>query len=91
MGRAEGDSIEYRYTPHQVPRGSRPDAVSGADAFLIKNVSLLRLTYQIRLLTFLAAERGSHLVIVVPKSGRLSPDLRDFVRANSTVRIERAA
>ena len=91
MASANGDPIEYRYTRHQVPRGSRPDGVRGAEAFLIKNVSLLRLTYQIRLLTFLAAERGSRLVIVVPKAGRLSPDLREFVRANAAVRIQRGS
>jgi hypothetical protein len=82
--------IEYRCTRHQVARGSRPDAVSGAKAYLFKNVSELRLTYQIRLLTFLAGERGSRLVIQVPKSARLSRDLRGFVKENSAVlKIER--
>jgi hypothetical protein len=82
--------MEYRYTRHQVARGSRPDAVSGAKAYLFKNVSELRLTYQIRLLTFLAAERGSRLVVRVPKSTRLSRDLRGFVTENSAVlKVER--
>ena len=82
--------IDYRYTRHQVARGARPDAVSGSKAYLLKNVSELRLTYQIQLLTFLAAERGSRLVIRVPKSARLSRHLRGFVRENSAVlKIER--
>jgi hypothetical protein len=77
--------IEYRYTRHQMARGSRPDAVSGATAYLFKNVSELRLTYQIRLLTFVAGERGSRLVIRLPKSARLSRGLRGFVKSNSGV------
>jgi hypothetical protein len=82
--------IDLRYTRHQVPRGSRPDAVSGAAAYLFKNVTLLRLTYQIRLLTFLAAERGQRLVIRLPRAARLSSDLRRFVKDNSSVlKVER--
>lgn len=82
--------IDYRYTRHQVARGSRPDAVSGSRAYLIKNVSELRLTYQIRLLTFMAAEQRARLIIRVPKSARLSRDLRSFVKESSGVlKIER--
>jgi len=77
--------MEYRYTPHQVARGSRPDAVAGNMWYLIKAASLVRLTYQIRILTFMATERGARLVIRVPKSSRVSPDLRAFVKANSRV------
>ena len=80
-----GAMMDYRYTRHQVARGSRPDAISGSNAFLFKNVSMLRLTYQIRLLTFLAAEQGSRLVIRIPKSARMSRDLRAFVKENSGV------
>jgi hypothetical protein len=82
--------IEYRYTRHQVARGSRPDAVSGSKLYLIKNVSVLRLTYQIRLLTSLVTERRGTLVIRVPKSARLSRDLRVFVKESARiVKIER--
>ena len=77
--------MEYRYTGHQAARGSRPDAVSGNTWYLIKATSLLRLTYQIRLLTFMAAERGARLVIRVPRSSRVSADLRAFVKVNSRV------
>lgn len=77
--------VEYRYTRHQVARGARPDAASGGTWYLIKNVSELRLTYQIRLLTFLAGEQGLRLIIRLPKSSRLSKDLRAFVKVNSAV------
>jgi hypothetical protein len=84
-------AIEYGYTRHQVLRGARPDAVSGNQCFLIKNVSLMRLTYQIRLLTFLATERGIRLVLRIPKSCQLSPDLLGFVKDHSAaVTVERA-
>ena len=77
--------MEYRYTGHQVARGSRPDAVSGNTLDLIKAPSLVRLTDQIRLLTFMATERGARLVIRVPRSSRVSADLRAFVKENSRV------
>jgi hypothetical protein len=77
--------IKYRYTSHQIARGARPDAVSGTKWYLTKNLSELRLTYQIRLLTFLAGERGVRLIVRLPKSSRISRDLRTFVKENSTV------
>ncbi len=73
--------VEYRYTAHQVARGSRPDAVSGNTWYLVKAASLVRLSYQVRLLTFMAAERGARLVIRVPESSRAFADLRAFARA----------
>jgi len=51
----------------------------------MKAASPVRLTYQIRLLTFMAAERGARLVIRVPKASSLSADLRAFAKANSRV------
>jgi hypothetical protein len=84
--------IEFRYTSHQVARGSRPDAVAGNKWYLIKNPSVLRLTYQIRLLTFTAQERGARLIILVPKSTALSAELKGFVRTNrAVVKVERAS
>ena len=84
--------IDYRYTSHQVARGSRPDAVSGNMWYLFKKVSELRLTYQIRLLTFLAADSGARIVIRLPKSSRLSEDLQEFVKVhNSVLRIEKVS
>lgn len=76
--------IDYRYTSHQVARGSRPDAVSGTTSYLFKSVSVLRLTYQVRLLTFLAAERGGRLIIRMPRHARPSADLRATPRRTSS-------
>jgi hypothetical protein len=82
--------MDYRYTSHQVARGARADAVSGGTRYLIKNVSSLRLTYQVRLLTFLASESRGRLIVHVPRSCRLSPDLKGFVRDHAAVlKIER--
>jgi hypothetical protein len=84
--------MEYRYTGHQVARGSRPDAVSGNTWYLIKAASVVRLTYQIRLLTFLATERGARLVVRIPRTSRASADLRAFVKENSRVlRVEKVS
>jgi hypothetical protein len=79
-----------RNTRHQTPRGTRPDAERGDTYFLIKNVSRLLPTYQIRLLTFLATEKGRKVVIKVPKHAELDEALRDFVAQNrKTLRVEK--
>jgi hypothetical protein len=57
--------------------------VDGDIWFLLKFVSRLRLTYQIRLLAFAAEQSGVRLVIRVPMTCRLSAPLRDFLRATS--------
>lgn len=72
--------MEYRYTRHQVARGARPDATDGGDWVLLKWVSELHLTYQIRLLTFAAAQQRARLTIKVPRRCKLSPPLRDFLK-----------
>ena len=60
--------MRYKYTKHQVARGALPDAQDARRICIVKNVSVLRATYELRLLTFLASEAGKKLVIVVPKS-----------------------
>lgn len=67
--------IEYRQTRNQVPRGARPDAETHNRIYLIKNVSLLRATYQVRLLAFRAVEARKKLVIRIPESCKLAPSL----------------
>ena len=67
-----------RYTKHQVPRGARPDAETLDQIVLIKNVSTLRATYQIRLLAFKAYESGKKLVLTVPKNCRIHETLRSL-------------
>ena len=79
------------YTRHQGPRGARPDAIHSNRMHLVKNVERLRLTYQIRLLTALAADRGMSLVLHVPAWTRVSGDLRAFVAEHPRIlKIERA-
>ncbi len=81
--------MEFQYTNHQVPRGARADGESHDKLFLLKNVSTLRLTYQIRLLTLQASESGKQLVIRVPKHCNSHSSLRDFTREfASIVRVE---
>lgn len=63
-------------TKRHVARGARPDAVMNNRLYLIKNVSGLRATYQIRLLLYRAVQEGMKLVLDVPKACRLSDDLK---------------
>jgi hypothetical protein len=81
--------MELRYTVHQVPRGSRPDAVGSGRWYLIKNVPLMRLSYQVRLLTYMAQQNSARLVVVLPPGARVSKDMRAFVRENPVI-IQRA-
>jgi len=83
-------NVNYRYTSHQVARGARADAERNDAYFLLKNVSSLRLTYQIRLLSFRAKDEGRKLVIRVPVNCKVHPTLRDFQKEHSkVVRIEK--
>lgn len=92
----EGDhtalnAMHYSYTKHQTARGARPDAEAADTVYLIKNVSELRLTYQIRLLAFMAETSGRELVIQLPKDAQVHASLEDFIRVMSrTVKIERS-
>jgi len=48
--------------------------------YLIKNVSTLRATYQIKLLAFKAIEIGATLIIRVPESCQFYPSLKTLVK-----------
>jgi len=82
--------LELRYTKRRVPRATRPDAVSGKRCYLIKNVPIMRLTYQVRLAAALAQQRSLRLVVVLPKRSRLSGDMRRFVATHRGVSVRRA-
>jgi len=71
--------MRLRYTRHQVARGSRPDAEDHRTILLIKRVSVMRATYQVRLLTYLASQTGRKLIIEVPPGCRLHSSLRSFI------------
>jgi hypothetical protein len=83
--------MDFVYTSHQVPRGARPDADVAGKFYLIKNVSQLRLTYQIKILAYMASTEGQKLIVQIPKSAKIDNSLRLFVREMAgLVRIERA-
>jgi hypothetical protein len=74
--------MKFRFTKHQVSRGARPDAETFDTLLLIKRVSSLRATYQIRLLTYRAVQEGRKLEIEVPKTCRLEYDLKELAAQN---------
>jgi hypothetical protein len=82
--------MEFSYTKHQTPRGARADAEVGDKVYLIKNTSQLRLTYQIKMLTYMAQTRNKKLIIRLPKAAKVHESLSGFVRSvNGVIQIER--
>ena len=80
----------FRYTGHQVPRGARPDAETYDKLYLIKNVSELRATYQVRLLAYRAQQEGKKLVIRLPKGAKQHSSLRMLRReCGNRIKVER--
>ena len=81
---------DFRMTRHQVPRSALPDARIGNDLVLLKNVSSLGATYQIRLLVYQAAKSGGRLIVQVPNHCRLQPTLLALIgEAGRLLKIER--
>ena len=75
-----------------MPRGTRPDAESFDRLVLAKHVSLLRATYQIRLLTLRAVHEGKRLVILVPDHCKVHRTLRSLAKqVPKTIRIDRTS
>ena len=60
--RQQGLDVE----PSPKPRGSRPDFEAEGNMVLVKRVSHLRATYQIRLLAYFAMKQNRRLVVKVP-------------------------
>ena len=82
--------MDFKYTSRQTARGSRPDGQFGSTYFLVKNVSRMRLTYQVKLLTLMAQEQRGVLVVQLPKGAKTSRDLRAFAKSHrGSVRVER--
>jgi len=81
--------VEFRYTQHQVARSAMPDAVIFNKMYLIKNVSNLRATYQIRLLAFRAVNEGTHLVIRVPIACKFDRSLTELMKLCGRRRVTR--
>jgi hypothetical protein len=72
--------MALRFTRHQVPRGAMPDAERFNKMYLVKNVSTLRATYQIRLLAFKAVDSGKKLVLRVPAACQFHNSLKDLMK-----------
>ena len=81
--------MEWKYTRHQVPRGTRSDAETFDKIYLIKNVSMLRATYQIKLLAFKATENRKKLMLNVPKACQFHDSLKNLIKlTNNTIKRE---
>jgi hypothetical protein len=81
---------QYRLTGHQVARGTRPDAESAKEFRLLKNVSQMRATYQVRLLAYRASRERKKLIIEIPERCRIHGTLRDLAgQMPQTIRIVR--
>lgn len=61
-------------------RGILPDAEGGEAVFLVKACRFLRLTYEIRLATFMAKQSGRRLHILVGNEFEAAPQLQKFAR-----------
>lgn len=72
--------MKFEMTKRRVARGARADAEANGRMYLIKNVSELRATYQIRLLLYRAVQEGLKLVLDVPKECKLSSDLKALAK-----------
>ncbi len=82
--------MDFRYTKNQVARGTRPDSETYDKFYLIKIVSEMRATYQVRLLTYFALQRKKQLIIEVPKHCKIHKSLREFQREFSNlIKIKR--
>lgn len=82
--------MEYKYTKHQVPRGTKPDLEMNDKIYLIKNVSFLHATYQIRLLTYLVLSKKKKLIIRIPKGCKCSDSLKELINENKKlIKLER--
>ncbi|MGV3553129.1 hypothetical protein [Rhizobium sp.] len=75
-------------TRHQVPRAAMADAENLNRLYLMKSVSVLRATYQIRLLTFRAVSEGLILVLRVPKACQFHPDLLQLKKTSGVIARE---
>lgn len=73
-------TMDIKYTRHQVPRGSRPDAETIDKIYLVKNVTMLRATYQVQILAFKAVESHKKLVLKVPPSCQFHPSLKRLMK-----------
>lgn len=75
----------HMQTRHQTPRSTRADAEKFNRLYLVKNVSSLRATYQIKLLAFRATSEKLKLVIRVPKECKFHSPLTELIKKTGAV------
>ncbi len=75
--------MDLKRTKHNTLRGTRADVVTSEMFLLIKRVSELRATYQIRLLTYAAIRDNKKLVIEVPGECVIHRGLHDLAQQYS--------
>lgn len=82
--------MKFKYTRNQVPRGTRPDFEDNSRFYLIKNVSVLNATYQIKLLTYFSKQKKKKLVLYVPMKFKTGNSLKKLMEENpNVIEIER--
>ena len=82
--------MDVFYTKHQTIRGSLADGEDIDKLIIIKKVSSLHLTYQIKVLTYMASTKGKKLIIITPRDVKILPSLKQYVKENSKiVKIEK--
>lgn len=74
--------MNFRQTRHQTARGARADAEDDRRLYLLKKVSALHATYQVRLLAYRAQREGKQLVIRVPHGFKARPSLEALMVEN---------
>lgn len=75
-------------SPEKQPRAILPDGASDTLIVLVKACTTLRLTYEIRLTAFMAAQRGLKFILAVLPETHLTPELSSFVMEQS-IEVER--
>ena len=83
--------MEFRRTKRGSPRGVRADAETHDRLLLIKRVSEMRATYQVRLLAYRALQEGKKLVIDLPNGCGVHPTLQELIsQLPDTIQITRS-
>ena len=72
-------------SPTQRARGILPDALKDESVILIKACSELRLTYELRLATFIAQQSRRRLLVITTEDCTASSALQAFAREHGIV------
>jgi hypothetical protein len=73
------------HSPTQRARGILPDALTDDSVILIKACAELRLTYELRLATFMAQQTRRRLLVITSEDCTASSALQAFAREHGIV------